>query len=122
MQLPRFDRSLTDSQRDVRRSIQAICDDFGHEYRRDHASDGTYPQEFVDEVGARANAAKYLAAEAAFDAADAAVQAHGGKGIATEYDVERYFRETRLSRLVPVTQQLALNYLGERELELPRSY
>jgi acyl-CoA dehydrogenase len=73
-------------------------------------------------VGARANAAKYLAAEAAFDAADAAVQAHGGKGIATEYDVERYFREARLSRLVPVTQQLALNYLGERELGLPRSY
>ena len=73
-------------------------------------------------LGARANAAKYLAAEAAFDAADAAVQAHGGKGIATEYDVERYFREARLSRLVPVTQQLALNYLGERELGLPRSY
>jgi Acyl-CoA dehydrogenases len=73
-------------------------------------------------LGARANAAKYLAAEAAFDAADAAVQAHGGKGIATEFDVERYFREARLSRLVPITQQLALNYLGERELGLPRSY
>jgi len=73
-------------------------------------------------LGARANAAKYLAANAAFSAADAAVQAHGGKGIATEYDVERYFREARLSRLVPITQQLALNYLGERELGLPRSY
>jgi len=73
-------------------------------------------------LGARANAAKYLAAEAAFSAADAAVQAHGGKGIATEYDVERYFREARLSRLVPITQELALNYLGERELDLPRSY
>ncbi|MFB6168514.1 MAG: acyl-CoA dehydrogenase family protein [Haloferacaceae archaeon] len=73
-------------------------------------------------LGARANAAKYLAAEAAFSAADAAVQAHGGKGIAVEYDVERYFREARLSRLVPIAQQLALNYLGERELDLPRSY
>jgi acyl-CoA dehydrogenase len=73
-------------------------------------------------LGARANAAKYLAAEATFSAADAAVQAHGGRGVAVEYDVERYFREARLSRLVPIAQQLALNYLGERELDLPRSY
>jgi acyl-CoA dehydrogenase len=74
------------------------------------------------EAGARANTAKYLAAEAAFAAADAAVQAHGGFGVATEYDVERYFREARLSRLVPITQELALNYLGENVLGLPRSY
>ena len=74
------------------------------------------------EAGARANTAKYLAADAAFDAADAAVQAHGGFGVATEYDVERYFREARLSRLVPITQELALNYLGENVLGLPRSY
>ena len=74
------------------------------------------------EAGARANTAKYLASEAAFDAADAAVQAHGGFGVATEYDVERYFREARLSRLVPITQELALNYLGENVLGLPRSY
>ncbi|MFB6302213.1 MAG: acyl-CoA dehydrogenase family protein [Haloferacaceae archaeon] len=73
-------------------------------------------------LGARANMAKYLAAEAAFEAADAAVQAHGGFGVATEYDVERYFREARLTRLVPITQQLALNYIGEKELDLPRSY
>lgn len=73
-------------------------------------------------VGASANAAKYLAAEACFDAADAAVQAHGGRGIAREYDVERYFREARLTRLVPITQELALNYLGENVLGLPRSY
>ena len=75
-----------------------------------------------ESLGARANAAKYLAANAASSAADAAVQAHGGKGIATEYDVERYFREARLSRLVPIAQELALNYIGERELGLPRSY
>jgi acyl-CoA dehydrogenase len=74
------------------------------------------------EVGARANLAKYLAAESAFQAADAAVQTHGGFGIATEYDVERYMREARLTRLVPITQQLVLNYLGETVLGMPRSY
>jgi len=73
-------------------------------------------------VGARANMAKYLAAEAAFEAADAAVQTHGGRGVAREYDVERYFREARLTRLVPITQELALNYLGENVLDLPRSF
>jgi len=74
------------------------------------------------DVGARANTAKYLAAEAAFEAADAAVQTHGGFGVAREYDVERYFREARLTRLVPITQQLVLNYIGEKVLDLPRSY
>jgi acyl-CoA dehydrogenase len=74
------------------------------------------------EMGARANMTKYLAAEAAFDAADAAVQAHGGFGVAREYDVERYQREARLTRLVPITQQLALNFIGENALGLPRSY
>jgi len=74
------------------------------------------------DAGASANTAKYLSAEACFEAADAAVQAHGGFGIATEYDVERYFREARLTRLVPITQQLVLNYLGEQVLGLPRSY
>lgn len=73
-------------------------------------------------VGASANTAKYLAAEACFEAADAAVQVHGGRGIAREYDVERYFREARLTRLVPITQELALNDLGENVLGLPRSY
>jgi acyl-CoA dehydrogenase len=73
-------------------------------------------------VGARANMAKYLAAEAAYEAADAAVQTHGGRGVAREYDVERYFREARLTRLVPITQELVLNYLGENVLGLPRSY
>ncbi|ELY38982.1 acyl-CoA dehydrogenase family protein [Natronorubrum tibetense] len=73
-------------------------------------------------VGAQANMAKYLAAEAAFAAADAAVQAHGGFGVAREYDVERYLREARLTRLVPITQELVLNYVGENVLGLPRSY
>ncbi|MXV63837.1 acyl-CoA dehydrogenase [Natronorubrum sp. JWXQ-INN-674] len=74
------------------------------------------------DLGAYANAAKFLAADAAYEAADAAVQTHGGFGVATEYDVERYFREARLTRLVPITQELALNYLGENVLGLPRSY
>jgi acyl-CoA dehydrogenase len=73
-------------------------------------------------IGARANMSKFLAADAAFEAADAAVQAHGGFGVAREYDVERYFREARLTRLVPITQQLVLNYIGENLLDLPRSY
>ena len=76
----------------------------------------------IDDLGALANMSKYLAAEAAFEAADAAVQPHGGFGVATEYDVERYFREARLTRLVPITQQLVLNYVGEKVLGLPRSY
>ncbi|MFB6165831.1 MAG: acyl-CoA dehydrogenase family protein [Haloarculaceae archaeon] len=74
------------------------------------------------EAGVQANTAKYLAAEAAFQAADVAVQTHGGFGIAREYDVERYLREARLTRLVPITQQLALNYLGSSALGLPKSY
>ena len=73
-------------------------------------------------IGAWANMAKYLASEACFEAADAAVQVHGGRGVAREYDVERYFREARLTRLVPITQELALNYVGENVLGLPRSF
>jgi len=75
-----------------------------------------------EQLGAHANTSKFLAADAAFDAADAAVQAHGGFGVAREYDVERYLREARLTRLVPITQELALNYVGETVLDLPRSY
>jgi acyl-CoA dehydrogenase len=73
-------------------------------------------------TGTLANTSKYLAAEACFQAADAAVQTHGGFGVAREYDVERYFREARLTRLVPITQELVLNYVAENELRLPRSY
>ena len=76
----------------------------------------------TSDAGAQANVAKYLAAEAAFKAADVAVQTHGGFGVAHEYDVERYFREARLTRLVPIAQELVLNYLSESVLGLPRSY
>ncbi|HEX4718583.1 MAG TPA: acyl-CoA dehydrogenase family protein, partial [Thermoleophilaceae bacterium] len=72
--------------------------------------------------GREANAAKYLCAEAAFEAADRAVQMHGGMGYAREYHVERYFREARLLRIAPISQEMVLNYVGEHVLGLPRSY
>ena len=73
-------------------------------------------------AGEHANTAKFLAAEAGFAAADAAVQTHGGFGYATEYHVERYWREARLMKIAPVPQEMVLNYLAEHVLGLPRSY
>jgi alkylation response protein AidB-like acyl-CoA dehydrogenase len=72
--------------------------------------------------GTEANAAKVLAAEAGFEAADAALQTLGGFGYAKEYDVERLWREVRLYKIAPVSQQMALNHLAERVLGLPKSY
>ena len=72
--------------------------------------------------GEQANLAKFLAADAGYAAADAAVQTHGGFGYASEYHVERYWREARLMRIAPVPQEMVLNYLAEHVLGLPRSY
>jgi len=72
--------------------------------------------------GAEANAAKYLAADANFNACDRAVRTHGGMGYASEFDVERYFREAVGTRLAPVSRELVLCYLAERVLGLPKSY
>jgi acyl-CoA dehydrogenase len=72
--------------------------------------------------GEEANLAKYLAAEAGFFAADRAVQTHGGFGYATEYHVERYFREARLPRIAPISQELILAYIAQHALGLPRSH
>ncbi|HUK08618.1 MAG TPA: acyl-CoA dehydrogenase family protein [Stellaceae bacterium] len=72
--------------------------------------------------GAEANAAKYFAADAAFRACEQAVLTHGGYGYAQEYHVERYLREAQLARLAPVSPQLALCYIAERVLDLPKSY
>jgi len=72
--------------------------------------------------GEEANLAKYLAAEAGYFAADRAVQTFGGFGYATEYHVERYFREARLPRLAPISQELILAYVAEHVLGLPRSH
>jgi hypothetical protein len=72
--------------------------------------------------GREANTAKLLAAEAGFNACDAAVQTFGGFGYAKEFHVERLWREVRLYKIAPVSQQMALNYLAEHVLGLPRSY
>jgi acyl-CoA dehydrogenase len=74
------------------------------------------------DCGEAANSAKYLAAEAGFFAADRAVQTLGGMGYATEYHVERYFREARVMRIAPVSQEMTLNYVAQQVLGLPRSY
>ena len=72
--------------------------------------------------GEEANTAKLLAADAAWAAAEACVQTHGGFGFAEEYDVERKFRETRLYQVAPISTNLILAYLAEHVLGLPRSY
>lgn len=69
-----------------------------------------------------ANTAKYLCAEAGFETADRALQVHGGMGYAEEYHVARYFREARLLKIAPLSQEMVLNYLGSHVLGLPRSY
>jgi acyl-CoA dehydrogenase len=74
------------------------------------------------ECGEEANTAKYLAAEASFFAADQALQTHGGLGYAIEYHVERYWREARLQRLAPVSQEMTCNFIAQNVLGLPRSY
>ena len=72
--------------------------------------------------GPEANMAKYLASEASWEAANACLDTHGGYGFAAEYDVERKFRETRLYRVAPITNDLVLAYLAHHVLGLPKSY
>jgi acyl-CoA dehydrogenase len=72
--------------------------------------------------GAEANIAKYLTAEAAWEAANACLDCHGGYGFATEFDVERKFRESRLYKTAPINNNLVLAYVGQHVLGLPRSY
>ena len=72
--------------------------------------------------GPEANMAKYLSAEAAWEAANACLDCHGGYGFASEYDVERKFRETRLYKTAPVNNNLVLAYVGQHVLGMPRSY
>ncbi|WP_431273685.1 acyl-CoA dehydrogenase family protein [Variovorax ureilyticus] len=72
--------------------------------------------------GAQANMAKYLAAKASWEAANACLQFHGGFGFACEYDVERKFRETRLYQVAPISTNLILSYVAEHILGLPRSF
>ena len=72
--------------------------------------------------GGEANMAKYLAAKASWEAANTCLQFHGGFGFATEYDVERKFRETRLYQVAPISTNLILSYVAEHMLGLPRSF
>jgi acyl-CoA dehydrogenase len=72
--------------------------------------------------GPEANAAKLLASEASWQAANACLDTHGGYGFASEYDVERKFRETRLYSIAPISNNLVLAYLGQHVLGMPRSY
>ena len=73
-------------------------------------------------AGAQANAAKYLAAEAAYGSCERAVMTHGGMGYAREFHVERLLREVLIPRIAPVSPEMILNYIAERVLDLPRSY
>ena len=72
--------------------------------------------------GAEANMAKYLAAKASWEAANACIQFHGGFGFASEYDVERKFRETRLYQVAPISTNLILSFVAEHVLGMPRSF
>ncbi len=74
------------------------------------------------DCGAEANLAKMLAADAAWEAANACIQTHGGFGFAEEYDIERKFRETRLYQVAPISTNLILSYIAEHVLGMPRSY
>jgi alkylation response protein AidB-like acyl-CoA dehydrogenase len=74
------------------------------------------------DCGAEANMSKMLAADAAWEAANACVQTHGGFAFAEEYDVERKFRETRLYQVAPISTNLVLSYIAEHILGMPRSY
>jgi len=75
-----------------------------------------------DPCGAEANMAKYLAAKASWEAANACLQFHGGFGFACEYDIERKFRETRLYQVAPISTNLILSYIAEHVLDMPRSF
>ncbi len=72
--------------------------------------------------GPQSNAAKFLATEAAFDAADRAMQTLGGYGYAKEYQIERFWRETRLLKIAPISQAMVLNFISDKVLGLPKSY
>lgn len=86
---------------------------------RDTAASGF---DALQDIGAKANMAKYLASEAGWEAANAAMSTFGGYGFAVEYDIERKFRESRLYVVAPVSNNLILSFVGEHVLGLPRSY
>ena len=106
---------------------QGLAFPIAEEYARLHAASAVVREaawRYDNDLpcGEQANMGKWLAADAAFQAADQAMQVHGGYGYSTEYDVSRYWREARLLRIAPVPQEMILNYLCEHVLGLPRSY
>jgi len=72
--------------------------------------------------GIESNSAKYLAGEAGFEACETAIMTHGGMGYAKEFHVERYLREILIARIAPVSRELILSHVAERQLGLPKSY
>jgi acyl-CoA dehydrogenase len=84
--------------------------------------EATRKYEAGEDCGAEAHMAKMLAADAAWEAANACVQTHGGFAFAEEYDVERKFRETRLYQVAPISTNLVLSFIAEHVLGMPRSY
>jgi acyl-CoA dehydrogenase len=74
------------------------------------------------DCAAEANAAKYLAGEAAFRACETALMTHGGMGYSKEFHVERYLREVMIPRIAPITPHMILNFIAEKVLGLPKSY
>ena len=84
--------------------------------------EATSRHESGEQVGAEANMAKLLAADAAWEAGNVCLQTHGGFGFAEEYHVERKLRETRLYQVAPISTNLILSFLAEHVLDLPRSY
>jgi acyl-CoA dehydrogenase len=74
------------------------------------------------DCGAEANAVKLRASEDSIEACERAVRAHGGMGYAKEYDVERYWRETMINVIAPISNEMAKNYIGQHVLDLPKSY
>ena len=90
--------------------------------------DGVHPRQAFDDdedpaqVGAKANMAKYLAAEVGIHAADQAIETFGGYGFSEEYGIIYYWENMRLLRTAPVTKEMVLNFIAEHVLGLPRSY
>ena len=72
-----------------------------------------------EKCGAEANMAKMLSAEVSFEAANVCIQTHGGFGFAADFDIERKFRETRLYQVAPISTNLILKYIAEKELNMP---
>src|SRR5438876_3074760 len=106
---------------------QAVAHPLAQAWARLEAAEGVrWKPAWLDDhgrpCGAEANTAKLLAAEAGFEACDTALQTLGGYGYAREFHVERLWREVRLYKIAPISQQMVLNYLSEHVLGLPRSY